>query len=66
MRGRSTPERIVPTGPKVTNIEIAQARDLDVEFFVVRQGRTNFTRGMSVRRLGASIAARLPCYRLRP
>jgi hypothetical protein len=30
VRGRSPPERIVPTGPKVTNIEIAQARDLNI------------------------------------
>jgi hypothetical protein len=41
VRGRSTPERIVPTVPKVTNIEIAQVRDLDIESFVVRRGRIN-------------------------
>ena len=45
VRGRLTPERIVPTGTKVTNIEIAQVRDLDVEFFVVRQGQTNLHTG---------------------
>ena len=41
MRGRFPPERILPTGTKATNIEIAQVRDLDVESFVVRRGRTN-------------------------
>src|SRR3954454_18399414 len=41
VRGRSPPERIAPTGPKVPNIEIAPARDLDIKSVFVRQGRTN-------------------------
>jgi hypothetical protein len=31
VRGRPPPEHGVPTRPKCTNIEIAQARDLDVD-----------------------------------
>src|SRR5687767_10967173 len=62
VRGRSTPERIVPTGPKVTNIEIAQVRDLDIESLVVRQGRTNLHTGHV--RSGCS-ALRLPTACLR-
>lgn len=45
VRGRSTPERIVPTGLKAAKVEIAQARDLDFESIVVRQGRTNLHTG---------------------
>ena len=63
VRGRSTPERIVPTGTKATNIEIAQARDLDFESFVVRQGRTDLhTRhvGQAARRFDCRALAFLP------
>ena len=56
VRGRSPPERIVPTGLKATNVEIAQARDLDVESLASGSAGPTFTRGMSVRLLGASIA----------
>ena len=41
VRGRPPPEHVVPTGPKVANIEIAQARDLDVECLRIRQRRTD-------------------------
>jgi hypothetical protein len=47
----------VPTGLKATNVEIAQARDLDIESFFVRQGRTNLHTGHV--RSGCS-ALRLP------
>ena len=57
VRWRPPAERIVPTGPKVTDIEIAQARDLDFESFLVRQGRTNLHTGHV--RSGCS-ALRLP------
>ena len=65
VRGRSPPECIVPTGLKATNIEIAQARDLDVDVLLSGGAGATFTGGMSVRLLGASIADRLPCYRRR-
>jgi hypothetical protein len=35
VRGRSPPEHRVPTGPERTDIEVAQARDLDVECLAV-------------------------------
>jgi hypothetical protein len=58
VRGWLTPERIVPTGTKAGNIEIAQSRDLDIESFVVWRGRTNLHTA-HVRSLpDASIAAR--------
>ena len=41
VRGRSPPEHRVPTGSKLTDVEIAQARDLDVERLAVRQCRTD-------------------------
>ena len=41
VRGRSPPEYGVPTGPKLTDVEITQARNLDVECLSVRQGRTD-------------------------
>jgi hypothetical protein len=41
VRGRSAAEHGVPASPKGNNIEIAQARDLDVDRFPVRHSRTD-------------------------
>ena len=41
VRGRSPPEHGVPTSSKLTDVEIAQARNLDVECLPVRQCRTD-------------------------
>jgi hypothetical protein len=35
VRGRSPPEHRVPAGPKCTDIEVPQARDLDVDCLAV-------------------------------
>ena len=39
--GRSPAECGMPTAAKLTNVEITQARNLDVEFLAVRQRRTD-------------------------
>ena len=41
VRRRSPSEYGVPTSPKLTDVEITQARDLDVERLPVRQRRTD-------------------------
>ena len=41
MSGRWPAECGMPTASKLTNVEITQARDLDVEFLAVRQRRTD-------------------------
>ena len=41
MRGRWPPEYGMPTAAKLTDVEITQARDLDVECLAVRQRRTD-------------------------
>jgi len=40
VRGRPSTKHRVPAGLKITHVEIAQARDLDVERFDVRPRRT--------------------------
>jgi hypothetical protein len=57
-RGRSPSKHGARTGLKRSNIEIAQARDLDVERTPIRQRGQTFTRGISVRPRGASMADR--------
>ena len=41
VRGRPPPKHVVQTGPKRSNVEIAQARDLDVECTSIRQRRAD-------------------------
>jgi hypothetical protein len=41
VRGRWLPEHGVPASPKCTDIEIAQARNLDVDRLSVRYRRTD-------------------------
>ncbi len=41
VRGRLLPEQRVPTGSKLTDVEITQARELDVECLPVRRCRTD-------------------------
>ena len=41
VRGSPPPEHSMPAGPKFIDVEIAQARDLDVECLPVRRCRTD-------------------------
>ena len=41
VRGRRTAKNIVPLGTKRFDLEIAQARDLGVDVFPIRQRRTD-------------------------
>ena len=59
VRGRRRRNTLCKRVRSCSNIEIAQARDLDVECTPIRQRRPTFTRGISVRPRGASIACRL-------
>ena len=65
VRGRSPAESGMPTAAKLTNVEITQARNLDVEFLAVRQRRTDLTRGMALRPASVWAGERLPCGCLR-
>ena len=59
VRGRPPPEHGVPTGLKIADVEIAQARDLDIEWSRIRQRRTDLhTRHV------AQAARRLDCWPL--
>jgi hypothetical protein len=41
VRGRSPPEHVLPTDLEFTDVEIAQARDLDIQRPRIRQRRSN-------------------------
>ena len=67
VRGRLPPEHVPPPGTKRANVEIAQARDLDIERLLVRCCRTDFYAwhvGQAARRLDAAEALG-GCIRLR-
>jgi hypothetical protein len=53
VRGWSSPEDRVPTGPERTDIEVAQARNLDVECLAVWLSRTD----LGARHVGLGRAA---------
>ena len=50
---------------KLTNVEITQARNLDVEFLAVRQRGTNFTRRMALRLAAVGAGEKQSCRDLR-
>jgi hypothetical protein len=41
VRGRTLPEGGLPASPKVANVEITQARDLDIDRHLIRHCRIN-------------------------
>jgi hypothetical protein len=67
VRGRRSPEHRVPTVAKFAGIEIAYARNLDVELFSIRQRRTDpYARhGIQATRLvECRVVTTLPALRL--
>jgi hypothetical protein len=60
VRGRSPPKHVLPTDLETTDVEIAQARDLDIQRPRIRQRRTDLDArhaGQAARRLDCLPAA---------